>query len=116
MGVEIEESEMAMALLIGLPDRFDGLISALNALGNDEKLFTFDFLKSRCQKEEQRHKHRDNDARIKSETAALLGSREASLSKFMHCGRKHKSNKCWKKYSPFALSWLKEDQTRIGRE
>eukprot|EP00171_Calliarthron_tuberculosum_P003752 IDg3752t1 len=55
MGVILEESEMAMALLNGLPERFDGLISALDALGNDDKIFTFDFIKSRCVQEEQRH-------------------------------------------------------------
>jgi hypothetical protein len=39
MGVKIDQ--MAMALLNGLPDRFDGLISALDALGNEDNVFTF---------------------------------------------------------------------------
>ena len=36
-----------MALHNGLPDKFDGLISALDALEDDERLFTFEFVKSR---------------------------------------------------------------------
>lgn len=44
MGVIIENSEMAMKLINGLPDRFAGLIGALDALGNDNRLFKFDFV------------------------------------------------------------------------
>lgn len=43
---------MATALLNGLPERFDGLISALDALGNDDKLFTFEFATSSCEQED----------------------------------------------------------------
>lgn len=46
MSVSIEESEMAMTLLNCLLESFDGLISALDALGNDEKLLYFDFVKA----------------------------------------------------------------------
>ena len=62
MNVIIDDSEMAMALLNGLPDRFDGLIAALDALGDDYKLFTFDYVLSRSQQEEQRHVQRDSQA------------------------------------------------------
>eukprot|EP00171_Calliarthron_tuberculosum_P022571 IDg22571t1 len=55
---------MTMALLNGLPDRFDGLISGLDALETDEKLFNFDFVKSCCQQEEQRHIACDRDAHL----------------------------------------------------
>lgn len=47
----IEDSEKVMELLNGLPDRFDGISSAIDALDNDQNLFTFEFVKSRCQKE-----------------------------------------------------------------
>ena len=90
MGVTIEDSEMAMALLNGLSDRFDGLISALDARGNDESTFTFEFVKSRCHQEEQRHTQRDADALVKSEAAALTASRDSRCS---HCGTKHPSSK-----------------------
>lgn len=55
MGFALEESEMATQLLNGLIERFDGIISALDAIGNDEKIFTFEFIKIRCEQEEQRH-------------------------------------------------------------
>lgn len=49
MVFSIEESEMKMAMLNGLPERFDALISALHALGSYVKLFNFEFLKSQCE-------------------------------------------------------------------
>lgn len=39
MSVDISDEEMGMALLCGLPDRFDGLISALDALVDEKSLF-----------------------------------------------------------------------------
>eukprot|EP00171_Calliarthron_tuberculosum_P021627 IDg21627t1 len=36
---------MAIALLNILPDRFDSFTSALDSLGNESKVFTFDFVK-----------------------------------------------------------------------
>lgn len=76
MGVTTEDSEMAMAFLNGLSDRFDGLISALDTLGHGDELFTFEFVKSRCQQEEQHHIQREKDVHVKSETAALIATRE----------------------------------------
>ena len=43
-----------MAVLNGLPTRFEALIVALDALGNEEKIFCLDFVKSRLLQEEQR--------------------------------------------------------------
>eukprot|EP00171_Calliarthron_tuberculosum_P008641 IDg8641t1 len=43
MSVDIDGNEMEIAPLNGLPDRFNSLISALDALGNEDKIFTFDF-------------------------------------------------------------------------
>ncbi len=39
MGVDIDDSEMAMALLNGLPDQDDALTSALDALGTESQSF-----------------------------------------------------------------------------
>ena len=47
-----DDEEMAMAISIVLPKRFDPLISALDAHG-DEKTFTFKFVKTRLLQEEQ---------------------------------------------------------------
>ena len=54
MNVHIDDKEMAMAVLNGLPPRFDNLIVAPDALGNEEKVFSLDFVKSRLLQEEQR--------------------------------------------------------------
>lgn len=45
---------MAMAMLNGLPARFESLIVALDALGSEDKMFSLDFVKSRLLQEEQR--------------------------------------------------------------
>lgn len=65
MGVALEENEMAMALLNDLPESFEGLISALDFLGNDYKIFTFEFVKSRCEQENQRHSQYDKYSQSK---------------------------------------------------
>ena len=54
MKVGINDEERAVAMVDGLPERFDLLISALDALG-DEKTFTFGLLKGRLLQEEQRN-------------------------------------------------------------
>ncbi len=45
MGVEIDDKEMAMAVLNGLPERFNNIVSALDALGNENKNFSLEFVK-----------------------------------------------------------------------
>ncbi len=45
MGVEIDDEEMAMAVLNGLPERFNNLVSALDALGNENRKFSLEFVK-----------------------------------------------------------------------
>ena len=52
---------MAMAHLNGLSNLLDGLIGALKALRNNEKLFKFNYVKSGCQQEEKRHKLPDKN-------------------------------------------------------
>jgi hypothetical protein len=71
MGAEIDDNEMAMALLNGRPDRFYGLIGALDALGNEDETFTFEFVKSRLLQEEQSTDMRMHTSIAKSEAAAL---------------------------------------------
>ncbi len=59
MKVDIDDKEIAMAALNGLPSTYEGLIVALDALGNDDKSFTFDLVKSRLLQEEQRATERE---------------------------------------------------------
>ena len=99
---------MAMALLNGLPDRFDSLISALDAANIDDQKFSFEFVQSRCLQEEQRHTQRDNDSLKAAETAALFTKANKNTSVTaeicIHCG-KHRDSKrccCYKKYPHLA--------------
>ena len=108
MSVTIEDSEMAMALLNGLPDRFDSLISALDATHTDDKDLTFELVQSRCLQEEQRHAQRDQDALKRSEAAALFATgsskqrKSASTETCVHCGKHRDSSKCYFKYPHLA--------------
>ena len=103
MGVAIDDQEMAMAFLCGLPDKFDGLISALDALADDKEKFGFKFVVSRCQQEEQRHSNRLQETLERAETAALVASRPRKpTGNCVHCGRHDNSEKCWKKFPHLA--------------
>ena len=72
MNVVISESEMAMALLNGLPEEYNALISALDAIDEDETKLKFEFIKSRVMQKEQRISMRAKSAQEKSEAAALV--------------------------------------------
>jgi Reverse transcriptase (RNA-dependent DNA polymerase)/gag-polypeptide of LTR copia-type/Integrase core domain/GAG-pre-integrase domain len=75
MGVIIDDEEVAMAVLNGLPPKYDHLIVALDTMGDDTKL-TLEFTKSRLMQEEQRSDEREmrNTSRVKTEDAALVGN------------------------------------------
>lgn len=108
MSVAIEDSEMAMALLHGPPERFDSLISALGAAHIDDDKFTFEFVQSRCVQEEQRHAQRAQNALKSSESAALFVNqpsktkRNISVDTCVHCGKHRDSSKCYKKFPHLA--------------
>ena len=107
MSVSIEDSEMAMALLNGLPDRFDSFISALDAAHTDDDHLTFELVQSRCLQEEQRHAQRDQDPLKRFEAAALLatGSKSrkfTSAETCVHCRKHHDSSRCYFKYPHLA--------------
>lgn len=61
-----------MAFLNSMLQRFNCLISALESLGNDDKIFTIEFVKGRCEQEEQSHSQRDKFALSKSEAADIV--------------------------------------------
>ena len=81
MNVIISESEMAMDLLNGLAEEYNALISALDAIDEDETKLNFEFIKSRVRQEEQRIRMRTKSAKAKSETVALLTTRSVSSSR-----------------------------------
>ena len=101
MGVDVKDNEMAMALLCGLPERFDSLISALDTTVTDEKIFTFSFVLGRVEQEEQRHSDRVHESIIKAETAALVAS-QTKPGMCIHCGKHPDSSKCYLKYPHLA--------------
>jgi hypothetical protein len=106
MNVEISESEMAMALLNGLPDDYNALISALDAIDEDETKLHFDFIKARIMQEEQRIGMRNKSAQDKAETAALISKNSDENGRngrrrpyCNHCKRHgHTEQKCWTKF------------------
>ena len=121
MGVIVEDSEMAMALLNGLPDRFDGLISAIDALCTSEESFTFEFVKSRCTQEEHRQNIRIQESIEKSESQALLAdsSNHDHTDLCVWCGRHKDSDRCFTKYPHLAPEWWlsrnnKNEQTNLA--
>lgn len=73
MDLDVNDKEMAMAVLNGLPARFDGLIVALDALGNEDRLFSLDFVKSRLLQEEQRAGMR-HESHARARNSALLNN------------------------------------------
>ena len=110
MNVEISGSEMAIALLNGLPEEYNALISALDAIDEDETKLKFEFIKSRVIQEEQRIIMHTQSAQAKSETAAVLsihpgnssrdgGYRRRSSFYCNFCKRTgHNESRCWKKF------------------
>ena len=94
---------MAMTLLCGLPDQYGGLISALDAFCDDKTKFTFEFVLSRSQQEEQRHSDRYNKSVERAETAALVARKSKPKGGCVFCGNHNDSTKCWRKYPHLAL-------------
>ena len=70
----IDESEMAMALLNGLLEAYDPLISALDEIICEGATLEYDHVKSRTMQEEQRIGIQSDQAVIKAEAAALLSN------------------------------------------
>ena len=101
MDVKIDEPEMAMALLNGLPGAFHPLISALDALGTEDKTLNFEFVKSRVMQEEQRMKIRADESLVKTETSALFINRQKARRRPScdNCGKLgYVSSECWDEY------------------
>ena len=121
--VTVDESEMAMALLNGLPDAFDSLISALDALHGEKDNLKFDFVKSRVLQEEQRIQQRIAESKVKSEASALLTIHQTyrkTRPKCNFCGKLgHIESKCWKKHphlNPCTKTADKESTAFVARE
>ena len=125
MGCTISNSEMVMALLNGLPDEYNALISALDAIDSSESELDWEFVKSRILQEEQRIGMRAKSALAKSETAALVSKSSTSCSTCKKClaaaktrpmcdfcGKPgHVESKCWKKFPHLNPHRKKNDES-----
>ena len=98
MSVNIDDKEMAMAVLNGLPTRFEALIVALDALGNEEKIFSLDFVKSRLLQEEQRANMKSSSSNTSALVSAAPTVRNNNDYKCTNCGHMgHTAARCWGK-------------------
>ena len=103
MNVSIDDKEMAMAVLNGLPARFETIITALDAIGDEDESFTFSKVRSRLLQEEKRVAMRDTSSNA-SRASALVNNingqpRGVNTKLCSHCGRKnHTEPYCWQKY------------------
>ena len=98
MSVHIDDKEMAMAVLNGLPSRFDSLIVALDALGNEDKVFGLDFVKSRLLQEEQRESMKSEGAKTLHGPALVNRAPIRREMKCTNCSRfGHTATYCWGK-------------------
>ena len=100
MNVDIDDKEMAIAVLNGLPARFESLIAALDAVGSEDKMFSLEFVKSRLLQEEQRAEMKDKPSSSHKDSPLMNRvPRTGRPSRDMHCtncGRSgHTASHCW---------------------
>lgn len=99
IGVEIGESELAMAVLNEHSERFFYIITSLHATG--EKAQSLDLIKSQLLKEERRNCMRycktSSEAALYSSSIAAQANR--SIQKYSFCGWEgHREETCGKKF------------------
>ena len=93
MGVEIDDQELAMATLNGLPSTYESLIVALDALVNKERCFTFELVKSRLLQEDQRALERESP-HLDPKSSALVGVSGLNGGKFPKRENKFANVRC----------------------
>lgn len=120
MSVQIEDSEIAMALLNGLPDRFHNLISALDAAKIGDTKLSFELVQSQCLQKEQHHVQKDLDSLKMYESAALIATsanptRQSTSETCKHCGKHQGRSHCYKKFPHVAQRTSSKGTYRKGR-
>ncbi len=76
MGVINDDKDKAMEVHNGLPKRFETMITALDAIGDDDPSFTFDKVRDRLFQEEKRSAMRSTSFSIPGTSAFFTGSTE----------------------------------------
>ena len=93
MDVEVEDEDIAMSVLCGLPGKFEHLIVAIDTVADNSKL-SLDFVKSRLLQEEQRM---DERTPVNKSNSALMTSRKTNRY-CTYCKRNnHTEQYCFKK-------------------
>ena len=94
MDVKIDEKEMAIAVLNGLPSSFRTLIAALDAIGEDDPSFTFDKVRSRLLQEERRTSMLRNSSHTSQQASALanLSGKPPRGANRKYCSHCHRTN------------------------
>lgn len=98
MEVNVEEEDIAMSILCGLPQGFENLIVSIDTIADESRL-TLDFVKSRLLQEEQRMDDRDGSS-TKTDSAFLTNGQNQNKfgRKCTYCKKKgHTETFCWKK-------------------
>jgi transposase InsO family protein len=119
MDVKVDEQDIAMTVLCGLPQRFEHLIVAIDAAADDDSL-TMDFVKSRLLQEEQRMLDR-GDIKHERDAALVNTSNESSsrlnddqITECDHCKKKgHPESRCWLKYPHLRPKWHVRKQSGL---
>lgn len=79
MDVDTDGGDMAMVILIGLPIQFEIVITALDAIGDENESFTLNLVKSRLLQEKQRREMRSQDEQGASTLIWSYGARGPSV-------------------------------------
>lgn len=121
MQVEIDEKELAMAVLNGLPSQYQPIITALDAIGDDDESFTFSKVRSRLLQEEKRIQIRTKSSTSATDSALVSQSgnqgRRRSRVVCMHCGRPgHTEPDCWDKYGKPSMNNRKERRSKSHKK
>lgn len=104
MSVSIDESELEMALLNGIPLLTDFLISALDAEHISDTKLNFKFVERGCAQQERRRTRPAQEDLNSSESAALLAKishgpkRPTSSDTCVHCSKHNDSARCYKTF------------------
>lgn len=101
MGLKVDGKEKAMAMLNGLPTTYSGIISALDALGNEDDHFTLEYVTSRLIQEEQRLNARTKH--VSNRSSALFAKLGPRKQRCGHCNKiGHPMERCYKKFPNLA--------------
>ena len=113
MDVKVEDGDIAMTVLCGLPSKYEHLIVAIDAATGDSSL-TMDFVKSRLLQEEQRMTDRDK-SKPAPDAALVTQPNPSNKVSCSHCGKEnHTEAKCWKKYPHLQPNRVGRKQTGLA--